>query len=280
MCLFRQARRFVLAFTGVMAAQVPKLEPPVLAELSQELQRFQVGDQQLWEALVQDTARRPQELKPLDIVYLLDAFRRALSFGVRPAPALEATCQRIMECYQDFNSKQCTGALGSVCRLSGHIDSSQQYKVMHLLLGQWLASQPAKWETTPSNQVISVAVSLSGLGVLSDRTETFLAAASSWALRWGAPEGGALSAEDLVVLLWSLKEMTPLGLARYRELVQLSLVRIRAAATYEDWTLVRQGQALEVLLSAKHALVEDGADLAVAEELLLGIEAPMTAVAS
>lgn len=271
----KEAKRLNLAWLGAMSAQVNDLSAPVVAELAQELLRYRVPDRELWRALVETTLRRSAEMGPAEIVYLMDAFRRSMAFGTDPGQAVQALCHRMLECCQDFLPRQCVGVLGSLCRLSGSVDLSLQYQVLHHLLDKWLACQAPSWETTPSNQVISLAVSLTGVeSHFNPRIDNFLLGASSWAQQHGAVVGGALSAEDLVVLLWALKTLTPVGLSRYPELVSIGLLRIRAEAEYKAFSVIRLYQALELLLASKHALADSSST---SEELLKSLEAPVVA---
>lgn len=273
----KEAKRLHLAWLGAMSAQVTDLSVPVVAELAQELLRYRVSDRELWRALVETTLRRSDEMGPAEIVYLMDAFRRSMAFGTDVGRAVQALCQRTLDCCQDFLPRQCVGVLGSLCRLSGNVDLSLQYQVLHHLLDKWLACQAPSWETTPSNQVISLAVSLTGVeSHFNPRIDNFLLGASSWAQQHGAVVGGALSAEDLVVLLWALKTLTPVGLSRYPELVSMGLLRIRAEAEYKDFSVTRLYQALELLLASKHALA-DSSSATTSEELLKSLEAPVVA---
>ncbi|CAE7877535.1 unnamed protein product, partial [Symbiodinium microadriaticum] len=50
------------------------------------------------------------------------------------------------------------------------------------------------------------------------------------------------------VLLWAFKNLAELGLSRYPELVQLTLGRLEKEANFQEWSRLRLGQAIEVLL--------------------------------
>eukprot|EP00927_Polykrikos_kofoidii_P078233 TRINITY_DN75084_c0_g1_i1.p1 TRINITY_DN75084_c0_g1~~TRINITY_DN75084_c0_g1_i1.p1 ORF type:complete len:714 (+),score=118.49 TRINITY_DN75084_c0_g1_i1:89-2143(+) len=69
-----------------------------------------------------------------------------------------------------------------------------------------------------------------------------------------AVPNGVLTAEELIVLLWAFKELTPLGLGPYRGLVAAALPRVQAKDTLEGWSLLRLVQTSEVLLASRHAL--------------------------
>ncbi|CAE8717669.1 unnamed protein product [Polarella glacialis] len=269
-----EGRNFALALLSAMASQASELPAPALAELAQELLRYRVVDKPLWQALVDSAVSRP-DLGPAELVSFLDASRRSLAMGIRPSSALESICRRCAERAEEFTSKQLVGAIGSVSRLGNHLSNSDQYKAVQLMLDRWLADQAAHLEGTPSSQIVSLAVSLTNVSdFLGVRTDAFVDAAAGWALRSAAPAGGVLSAEELIVLLWALKELTALGLGPHRMLVEVALPRIREEAKLEDWTLLRLVQSLEVLLAARHALAGE-AMLAVAtsgEEDLQALE--------
>eukprot|EP00434_Breviolum_minutum_P025487 symbB.v1.2.022520.t2/scaffold2003.1/size92810/7 len=296
----KEAKRFNLSWLGAMTAQVNDLPVDLVAQLTQELLVSKVSDRELWHALVETTTKRSHEMGPAEIVCLMDGFRRSYNaFGTEPHRAVQALCQRTLECCQagsidgnvnglgsfflatskmtlgplgsldDFLPRHCVGTLGSVCRMGALLYNWQRYQVLHHLLDKWLVCQGPSWETTPSNQVVSVAVSLnSAPEIMNPRIDHFLDGASSWA-EHDAVAGGALSAEDFVVLLWALKQLTPVGLSRYPKLVSLALPRIRDKAEYKNFTLV--------LLASKHALVDSqGTDISY-EDILKTMEPPLVA---
>jgi len=274
----KEAKRFNLSWLGAMTAQVNDLPVDLVAQLTQELLVSKVSDRELWHALVETTTKRSHEMGPAEIVCLMDGFRRSYNaFGTEPHRAVQALCQRTLECCQDFLPRHCVGTLGSVCRMGALLYNWQRYQVLHHLLDKWLVCQGPSWETTPSNQVVSVAVSLnSAPEIMNPRIGHFLDGASSWA-EHDAVAGGALSAEDFVVLLWALKQLTPVGLSRYPKLVSLALPRIRDKAEYKNFTLVRKYQALEVLLASKHALVDSQGTGISYEDILKTMEPPLVA---
>eukprot|EP00435_Cladocopium_sp_Y103_P060585 s523_g22.t1 len=96
----KEAKRLHLAWLGAMSAQVTDLSVPVVAELAQELLRYRVSDRELWRALVETTLRRSDEMGPAEIVYLMDAFRRSMAFGTDVGRAVQALCQRTLDCCQ------------------------------------------------------------------------------------------------------------------------------------------------------------------------------------
>eukprot|EP00931_Biecheleriopsis_adriatica_P048775 TRINITY_DN28186_c0_g1_i1.p1 TRINITY_DN28186_c0_g1~~TRINITY_DN28186_c0_g1_i1.p1 ORF type:complete len:1021 (-),score=191.67 TRINITY_DN28186_c0_g1_i1:61-3081(-) len=251
-----EARNFALALLSSMTSQVRELSPIVLADLAQELLKYRVTDKLLWQA-VADSVMDRSDLGPAQLVSLLDSLRRSLAFGFRPNRALEMLCEASADRREEFSGKQLVGVIGSVSRLGNHLSTSAQYKALQLMLDRWLASQAALLEGTQSSQIVSLAVSLTNVSsFLNVRTDNFVAAAAGWALHTAAPVGGVLTAEELIVLLWALKELTSLGLAPHKELLAIAVPRLQAEAKPEGWSLLRLVQSFEVLLASRHALVQ------------------------
>jgi len=158
-----------------------------------------------------------------------------------------------------FSRKQLVDTIGSLSRLGNHIAKHSQHKAVQVLLDQWLTGHVASPSDTVPAHVVKLAVSLTNiadfLGSKRElRTETFISAAVEWACTAAKPETGALSAEDLVVLLWAVKELTPLGLRPHSELLATALPRLRDEGKFSTYSMLRLIQASEVLLAARHAL--------------------------
>ncbi|CAK9067865.1 unnamed protein product [Durusdinium trenchii] len=297
-----EARSFSLKWLGVMCAQAPSLDASLLAELAQELLRFKILDEEIWEALARTVCERCDGLGAAEVVPLLDAFKRSYTSS-KVDRAIVALCrsesgtpwgQRATDCCEEFSQRQCVVAVASLCRLSRAVPATLLDQVIHRLLETWLARVDAFSRQTNVNQVISLAISLTALptnspvrarqlagarGALpTGSVEIFQHRLAGWAHDCGAPGVGVLSPEELILVLWALKDLTPTGLSEYQELVGTCLLRIQSDTNFEGWSLARQVQALEVLLASKHARVAgSSADEVPSEALAKEIEARLVA---
>ncbi|CAK9067866.1 unnamed protein product [Durusdinium trenchii] len=157
-----EARSFSLKWLGVMCAQAPSLDASLLAELAQELLRFKILDEEIWEALARTVCERCDGLGAAEVVPLLDAFKRSYTSS-KVDRAIVALCQRATDCCEEFSQRQCVVAVASLCRLSRAVPATLLDQVIHRLLETWLARVDAFSRQTNVNQVISLAISLTAL---------------------------------------------------------------------------------------------------------------------
>jgi len=242
------------ALLSALAGEAAQLPPALLADLAQELVRVRIGDRNLWRALANATIAA-EDIDAAALVALLDAFRRSIGVGPRIDAVFVDLARRAGEGAPELGSKQLVGALGSLSRLGNHVPAADQRKAIQLLLDQWLSCQEEGFSGTPAKEIISLSVSLTNVSeTLGVRTSAFLNKMAAWGNKVATASNTVLGVGELIVLLWTLKELTPLGLGPYKDFVALGLARIQEQWHSESYGLLRLVQASEVVLAARHAL--------------------------
>lgn len=276
----QESKDLAATLVSTLAAELPRLPFATVVEMAQEIQKHRLPDFALWEALAQATMDSV-EAEPAAVVVLLDAFRRSLPYvGDRLDHVFERLASHAVTAAPAMTKKQIVQSVGSISRLGHHIRASEQRRALLILLDKWLDLLEESQRDTgavPSSQYISLAVSLTNVSeALGVRSAPFVEALSAWAQHCLAADGhlgGAEaprqaksqspSPEEWVVLLWALKELSPLGLGPHANVVSAVLPLVRADPRLGEYTLLRLVQASEVILAARlQAAEQAGQELA------------------
>lgn len=263
-----ESKALAATLVSTLGAEILELPLDSVVKVAQQMLRHRLRDPTLWEA-VADASKAAPEIDPATLVELLDTWRRSLSLVRKEADSVFLRlCVQATTACKAMTQKQLVSTVGSISRLGNHIPPSNQQSALQLLLDQWLyllqASSPSGG--APASHYISLAVSLTNISqALHVRTAAFVDAYAAWAQQSLVARGDvgddqseasrptpSPSPEEWVLILWTLKELTPLGLGPHAIIVSAVLPLVLADEVgLRKYTLLRLLQTSEVILAAR-----------------------------
>lgn len=237
---------------SMIAAEVPQLPYRVLVELAQELARQRLTDGSVWGRVLQKAESDANNMGSAELVSLLDALRRVVWLPLNIDTALAALTKSVAARGEGFTNQELVKALASLSRLGNHVRLGELKTVLQLLLNCWLSRHDDHLSSAQAQHVISLLVSLTNISeVLGVETKRFVDAVASWAQN---ATMASFRAEELVLFLWSLKELSPLGYVSHKEVVAKFLQAIVKGWKQTSFSLSRLVNALDIVIAAEHAM--------------------------